>query len=377
MAQHSNIVGGSSAKRVMTCPGSVALVQQAPPKPASSYADEGTLLHGVMEALLKSDTAKPEDFLGTHVNNAVLTQDLIEEKIRPALAALDEVDPDGTLDYAVEQVVGFGDLLPGVFGSADLIGRIGNRGILLDWKFGSGVAVEAEESPQGMFYTAAAMRTPATAWAFKDVEEIEIVIVQPPYVKRWVTTPERIKQFEADLVLAVARAHQPDAPLVAGDHCRWCAAKPTCPLLTGSVERMLQAKLRNLNAADIGDLLTQADLLESWIAEIRKLAHVMLEHNTSVPGWKLVPKRATRQWVDEIKALTALTEAGLTAPELMETSLLSPAKVEKLLKKHKIDMPENIIVAISSGNTLATEDDPRPSALQIGSQLAAALGKLV
>jgi hypothetical protein len=41
---HSNIVGGSTAKRVINCPGSVALVQKMPPKPSSSYADEGTLL---------------------------------------------------------------------------------------------------------------------------------------------------------------------------------------------------------------------------------------------------------------------------------------------------------------------------------------------
>ena len=376
MAEHSNIVGGSSAKRVMACPGSVRLVQEAPPKPASSYAHEGTLLHNIMETLLTSN-AKPEDFLGAQVETAVLTQELIDEKIAPALRALDEIDPDGALEYAVEQKVGFGDLLPGVFGSADLIGRLGDRGIVLDWKFGSGVAVEAEESPQGMFYTAAAMRTAATAWAFKDVREVEIIIVQPPQVKRWVTTPERIKQFEAELVLAVKRASQPDAPLASGDHCRWCAAKPTCPLLTGAVDRMLQARLKNVNADTIGELLSKANELEDWIDQLRGLAKVMLEHNTPVPGWKLVPKRATRQWVDEKKALTALTEAGLNERDVMVTELLSPAKVEKVLKKHKIDMPPDIVVAVSSGDTLAPEDDPRPAVSQIGKQLTAALGKLI
>jgi hypothetical protein len=34
-------------------------------------------------------------------------------------------------------------------------------------------------------------------------------------------------------------------------------------------------------------------------------------------------------------------------------------------------------VSISTGNTLATEDDPRPAVMQIGKQLASALGKLV
>jgi hypothetical protein len=41
---HSTIVGGSTASRVINCPGSVALVAKMPPRPSSSYADEGTLL---------------------------------------------------------------------------------------------------------------------------------------------------------------------------------------------------------------------------------------------------------------------------------------------------------------------------------------------
>jgi hypothetical protein len=133
-------------------------------------------------------------------------------------------------------------LLPGVFGSTDLIGRIGNRAVVLDWKFGDGVAVEVEENPQLMFYAAAAMRTEEAKWAFVDVEEIEMVIVQPPAVKRWVTTPARIAQFEKDLVKAVKLAQQPNAELKVGDHCRWCAAKPICPQMTGAVDRALKTQ---------------------------------------------------------------------------------------------------------------------------------------
>jgi len=76
------------------------------------------------------------------------------------------------------------------------------------------------------------------------------------------------------------------------------------------------------------------------------------------------------------KARAALEDLGLDQTELMETKLLSPAQAEKVLKKHKLAMPDDLIVAISSGDTLAPEDDPRPASLQIGRQLAAALGKL-
>ena len=114
MAQHSTIVGGSTAKRVIACPGSVALVQQMPPKPSSKYADEGTLLHHAIAAVL--ETGKPaQDFVGAEFNGLELTEDLVERKLLPALAALDVIDPDTVMEYAVEQVVGFGHVLPGVF----------------------------------------------------------------------------------------------------------------------------------------------------------------------------------------------------------------------------------------------------------------------
>ena len=374
MAQHSTIVGGSTAKRVINCPGSVALVQQVPPKPSSSYADEGTLLHNVIATIL--DTGKkPEDFLGTMHNGIELTEDRLERKLLPALAVLDEIDPDGQMEYAVEQVVGFGDALPGVFGSADLVGRIGNRGILLDWKFGDGVPVEAEENPQALFYTAAALRTEATRWAFEGVETVEVIIVQPPHVRRWVTDLDRVRRFEAELIMAVRTAQQPDAPLASGDHCRWCAAKSICPLVNGAVERAKRENIKAVNVDRLTEALASIDLLEGWIRDAREMATQLLEAGVDVPGWKMVPKRATRQWVNENLAFNTLFDEGLTSQEL--TDMKSPAQIEKVLKKHKIAMPEGLITAVSSGDTLAPADDPRPASLQVGKQLASALGKLV
>jgi hypothetical protein len=376
MAQHSTIVGGSTAKRVMNCPGSVALVAKMPPKPSSKYADTGTLLHNVIADVLDG-SASPQDFLGAVHADIALDQTLIDTKLLPALAALDAIDPNKKMEFATETVVGFGDLIPGVFGSADFIGRIGDRAIMLDWKFGDGVAVEVEENPQLMFYVAAAMRTDEAKWAFEGATEIECIIVQPPQVKRWVTTPARIKKFEKDLVAAVKKAQKPDAPLAHGDWCRWCAAKPVCPIMTGAVDRALQTQIEGLDVEKIGKYLANADLLETWITDLRALAHQTLEQGKAVPGYKLVPKRATRQWVNETDALAVLQAAGLDVSELTETSVLSPAKTEKVLKKHKLAMPEGLIVAVSSGSTLAPESDPRPAVLQIGKQLSAALAKLV
>jgi len=373
--QHSNIVGGSTAKRVINCPGSVALVQKMPPKPSSKYADEGTLLHNVMAELIMSEEP-PEYYIGTRYEDQILTFELVEEKILPALRALDIIDPEQKMEIEAETRVGFGDLLPGVFGSTDLIGRLGNRAVVLDWKFGDGVMVEVEENPQLMFYAAAAMRTPEAQWAFEGVTEIECVIVQPPEVRRWVTTPERIAKFELELVQAVKQAEKPDAKLSVGDHCRWCAAKPICPKMTGAVDRALKVQLDNLDAPKISAYLKNADMLEDWIKDLRALALQMLESGAKLPEYKLVAKRAIRSWSDEEKAKVALFAYGLTESEVMETSVVSPAKAEKALKKRKIGLPEDLVVAISSGNTLASVDDPRPEVMLLGKQLSAALSKL-
>ena len=373
--QHSNIVGGSTAKRVINCPGSVALVQKMPPKPSSKYADEGTLLHNVMAELIMSEEP-PEYYIGTRYEDQILTFELVEEKILPALRALDIIDPEHKMEIEAETRVGFGDLLPGVFGSTDLIGRLGNRAVVLDWKFGDGVMVEVEENPQLMFYAAAAMRTPEAQWAFNGVTEIECVIVQPPEVRRWVTTPERIAEFELQLVQAVKTALKPDAPLAVGDHCRWCAAKPICPKMTGAVDRALKVQIEALPAEQISIYLRNADMLEDWIKDLRALALQMLESGAKLPEYKLVAKRAIRSWSDEEKAKVALFAYGLTESEVMESSVVSPAKAEKALKKRKIGLPEDLVVAISSGNTLASVDDPRPEVMLLGKQLSAALSKI-
>ena len=370
---HSTIVGGSTAKRVINCPASVKLVQQMPPKPSSEHADRGTLLHNVIAELLEFDK-KPEQCIGATYQKQTLTQELIDEKIIPALEALDEIDPDKTMEYMVETRVGFGDFLPNVFGSTDLLGRKGKRAVVLDWKFGDGVLVDPEDNHQLLFYAAAAMRTPACQWVFEGVEEIECVIVQPPAIRRWVTTPERVKQFEQELLFAVRQSDYPNPPMTSGEHCRWCAAKPICPRMSGAADRALKTQLDALPAEQIAMQLQQADMLEDYIKDLRALAFQMLENSHGVPGYKLVAKRGTRQWVDETKAKDFLLKS-LVEP-YKELEVISPAQAEKLLKKIKAELPSELVVSVSSGSTLAPESDPRPAVLQLGRQMMAALSKL-
>jgi hypothetical protein len=372
---HSKIVGGSTAKRVINCPGSVALVATMPQQEGSSYANEGSLLHEAIASIM--DTGCPPDYLlGFEAHGLTVTDELLERKLKPALALLAEYDPQATMEFEVEQTVDFGEFLPGVFGSSDIVGRLEGRAVILDWKFGDGVMVEAEESEQLMFYAAAAMRTPSCAWAFKDVTEVECVIIQPPYLRTWTTTVERILKFERELARAVSASRLPDAPIKSGDWCKWCTAKPVCPIKTGALDRMKRDAMQTIDVDKLATYLAAAPEIEDFLAQCRALAHQMLENDVPVPGYKLVAKRATRHWADPATAQDALIGLGLTKTDVTKTELLSVAQAEKVLKKHKIDLPSDMVVAVSSGSTLAVDTDPRPAVVQIGRQLSAALSKL-
>jgi hypothetical protein len=365
--KHSTVVGGSTAKRVMNCPGSVALVQLAPPSPSSVYADKGTLLHTAISEMLLGE----DNVIGMTYEGQTLDQNMIDEKLQPALDLLDKLDPDGQMKLAIETRVGFGKFLPGAFGSCDVLGRLGSTAYVIDWKFGEGIAVDAEENEQLMYYAAAAMRTPEVAWVFEGAAVIECVIIQPPVIRQWTTTPARIKAFEMDLKRAVKVASLPDAKLVPGSHCKFCPARlAPCPALTGGADRALKVKLDAIDDDMLGTYAANAVLLQHWIDGVNELVQMKLEKGYKIPGWKLVAKRGTRKWADEAKAAAALTELGI---DPYKKELLSPAQAEKKVK----NLPDGLTVSVSSGDTVAPESDPRPAVLKIGQQLTAALNKLI
>jgi hypothetical protein len=303
--KHSTVVGGSTAKRVMNCPGSVALVQLAPPSPSSTYADKGTLLHSAISEVLPGEA--PDNVIGMVYEGQTLDQDMIDQKMQPALDLLDKLDrTNGEMKLAIETRVGFGKFLPGAFGSCDVLGRLGNTAYVIDWKFGDGIAVDAEQNEQLMYYAAAAMRTPEVAWVF-DGASCHRVRHHPAPGHSPVDnyTQARIKAFEKDLKRAVKVASLPDAKLNPGDHCRFCPAKPTCPTMTGAVDRALKVKLDAIDDDMLGTYASNAVLLQGWIDSVNELVQTKIEKGYKIPGWKMVAKRGTRKWVDEQKVVQA------------------------------------------------------------------------
>ena len=174
---HSDVIGGSSAERIMNCPGSKYLSEGIPNK-SSKYADEGTFLHSVIARIL--DGEMKEDEYGYTELGYTYNADYHLEAIEPALEMFDKIAADfGDIDFYVENKCGFKDI-EGAFGTVDVMGTIGQTGgygIILDWKFGSGVPVSAKDNYQLKFYMAAALDTHPDM--FEGINDFLLVIIQP------------------------------------------------------------------------------------------------------------------------------------------------------------------------------------------------------
>ena len=391
---HSRVVGGSTAKRRMACPGSLKGEKQWPQTPTSGYAEIGTMLHNVMAQLLTDPDLEVESFIGfTHIGadgkTYTCTKEHIEDKITPALEALDEIDPDRQMEMFVETEVVFDKKL-GAFGTCDVIGKLPGKAVILDWKFGDGNIVSAEENAQLMYYAAAAMKTPKLKDLFTGVETVELVIVQPPSIRRWETTIKRLKAFEKELKEAIGIGMRDDAPFKEGPHCKWCAGQEIDPE-TGLpfCDRMRKPLLNipkiavNEEAMEVqfdGGEIFSADSLGtaymSWVqviepigAAIERVVRRAMESGVDVPFVRLEPKRATRKWVDEQKAeedLVALLQETIDHDDQIDNIILkpaelkTPAQMEKELKTLKLELPEGLVAAVSSGDKLVIDPTKTP-----------------
>jgi hypothetical protein len=369
---HSDVVGGSSADRVVNCPGSVKLSKQVPPQEASDFANQGSMLHEVIAKILSGNATAEElidqefEFLGH-----VFTDDLNEEMIQPALAAFDELaDEFGDFEFVVEVKCEFGELIPGAFGTTDILGENTEVTIVLDWKFGRGVPVDAEDNGQLKFYGAAATWTKNLKQMFSPDRKVILAIIQPafdPPLSYWETDIAALNDYTQLIQASVTLAEGINPDLKEGDHCRWCPAKAICPLKVGMVEGVIDDQEMDttsdnylINVEDLPRLLNMAEELTQWVVAVKELGHAELERGTNIDGWKLVAKRKTRSWNDADVVVKRLKGMRLKTDQVYNKKLISPAQSDKLLKKiGKPGKLDDLITTSSPGTTMARANDPR------------------
>lgn len=364
--------GASSAYRWGPCPGSVALCARAPKPPDSPYAEEGTNAHRVGEMAFASGQAAAEA-IPTEWNTKYPD---MAEAVQVYLDHVREsMEPEDIL--LVEYKFRLPHLFPDCMGTGDVLWyRPSQRKLFIrDYKHGRGVPVEVGMNPQLLYY--------ATGGAFISdwtVEEIDYGVVQPrcPHPDGPVRTSTidiwDLLDWTVDLTEKALACDDPNAPLVPGDHCRFCDAAPICPAKEKAVLDVAMVEFDDAgaptlavpNPADLSPVqlsraLNVAGLVESWIKAVRAYGHSEAEHGRSPVGFKLVRGRANRAWRDDTEVQQTLNGMGFDDDEVLSVpKLKSPAQIEKLIKGHPQLKEVTALIVKPQGKTaLVPESDKR------------------
>ena len=367
------LLSASGANRWLACPPSAKLEEQFPDT-TSDAAREGTLAHELAE--LK-------------VRNYFYTTDFGKRKLNAAVKKLQKEDlwqdemmgyTDQYLDYIrvvamadriqgtaeIEKKVDFGRWAPGGFGTADCLLLKGNQLHVIDFKYGKGVPVSAEENPQMMLYALGARDMYGILYHF---DEFHLHIIQPRIdnVSEWTCTEEELLEFGSYVKERSALAIDGAGEFCPGEsQCRFCRARSRCAARAEHNVKLafspdLGKKPPLISNGQMGEYLRLGAGVAKWLAELKDCALAECLAGNEVPGWKAVEGRSAREWTDMDAAFAILEKSGVAPEEMLwERKPLTLAQVEKMIGKKDFQDTVGSYVAVRRGKpALVQEADSR------------------
>lgn len=389
MGAHAKL-SPSAASIWMACPGQPHFAARFERR-SSDHADRGTMAHHFLECALQEGISAAT-YLGEHyeIDDRVFT--MKEEDCDAVQMALDfirgEIE-DGD-EWETETRLRYNDDL---WGTCDFSRyRPANAELLVvDYKHGSGVAVEAFENPQGVIY--ALMK--AKSLGNRGIGSIRFVIVQPRCfhedgpIREFVIDGVDMLDWEDKVAAAIeqvshaewAAENNPNTFaamfLTRGKHCKWCPANFAggCPKVQADIDAAavldFSAPDRGYDPAKLAEALAVCDRAEAAIKATRAFAYQEAAHGVTLPGWKIVAKRPTERWVDADGAVFAAEMMGVPQTDLVkEPEIKTPAQVRSLIaeymegktKKNREDAAKawlaDFTERVSSGTKLVPESEP-------------------
>ena len=359
------LLSASSADRWLHCPPS-AVVAESYPTQDTDFTREGTLAHAVAEATAKfrlgyafpfKELQEDKEIPQEMKDCAYAYADYIQEQIRN----------DGAV-VLLEQRVDFSPWVPDGFGTADCIILQGDTMDVIDYKYGQGVAVSAEDNPQMKLYGLGALNDYGIAY---DVKTVRLHIFQPRINNISVDSlevDELMAWAENTVKPTAAEASKGEGAYAAGSWCKFCPHAGRCRQLTETCTQYvethsLRVPVPVLADWEVAEVLAMEPLITLWLKRIKAQALNTLMDGGEIPGWKVVEgKLGNRKWTDELQVADALKAAGYGLNDYTETKLLSPAAMDKAIGKKKVaELLTELIDRSPGAPTIVPASDKRPA----------------
>lgn len=355
------LLSASSAERWLACPPS-AVAAEAYPRQDTEFTREGTLAHEVAEFYAKGQMGA----LWKGEKREGLTQEMIEcaEGYRDYIQ--EQIQGPGAL-VMLEQRVDFSPWVPDGFGTADCIIIQGDTMDVIDYKYGKGVAVSAENNPQEKCYGLGALNDYGFAY---EVERIRLHIYQPRINNVSVAemTATDLLAWGDSIKPVAEQAAKGKGKYNAGAWCKFCPHAGRCRTLTKICSEYVVThgvghKIPVLAPHEVAEVLAMEPLVSLWLKRVRDQALTTMLNGEQVPGFKVVAgKPGNRKWTDELDVMAALQAAGYSREDVTETKLLSPAGMDKALgKKKAAELLEHLTDRAPGAPTIAPDTDKRPA----------------
>ena len=262
----------------------------------------------------------------------------------------------------IEQRVDFSRWVEQGFGTSDAIIIADGTMHIIDFKYGLGVLVSAQDNPQMKCYALGALELFDRIY---DISEVAMTIYQPrrQNVSTFTLSRDELYRWADEVLKPTADlAFAGDGNFLCGEWCGFCKAKNECRARAEANLELAKYDFKLpplLTDKDIEDILSRVDNLVAWASDIKEYALRQAISGKEWHGWKLVEGRSNRRYTNEAAVEKAVADAGF---DPYEHKLLGVTAMQKLLGKARFDELLTAYIDKPHGKpTLVPESDKRPA----------------
>jgi hypothetical protein len=346
------------------------------PPQDTEFSVEGTVAHGVVEAMFKRTAINPKATpeMKTHASAFVAF-------------CLDKKAP-GQTEHLKRTGMGhrwWSELKVNLFymlarnGYVDFC-CVADDGVhIADYKYGQGVAVSAFENLQMAIYARSMIEQLKLKTQTVHMHIYQPRVRQGDKQSTWALDYKELVQFTDDRVLGPAEDIQAKALTLefrpGTKTCQFCPCESFCEARTKwllddtPLETITSGEVPKLPKADsvsddvLSKLILKVDDIKKWLGSIEKYGLAMALSGKPLPGLKLVKgKGGHRKWGNPDLAKEKLLEK-LKREECVKEDIITPAQAAEFeidFEKDEWSVIQKLIVKPEGGPTLVSVDDPRP-----------------